>query len=47
MGTTIKEGMGGGGQGKFYPYEKGPAEIVLAMLKGRHLTFWGSFNMGA
>ena len=29
---------------KFYPYEKGGgAEKVLAMLKGGHTKFWGSF----
>ena len=31
---------------KFYPYEKGGgggAEKVLAMLKGGHNKFWGSF----
>ena len=31
---------------KFYPYEKGGgggAEEVLAMLKGGHKRFWGSF----
>ena len=27
---------------KFYPYEKG-VEKVLAMLKGGHNKFWGSF----
>ena len=31
-----------GGHMKFYPYEKG-AEKVLAMLKGGHNKFWGSF----
>ena len=34
---------GGGGHVKFYPYEKGGAEKVLAMLKGGHKKFWGSF----
>ena len=32
---------------KFYPYEKGGggrAEKVLAMLKGGHNKFWGSFQ---
>ena len=35
----------GGGHVKFYPYEKwgGGAEKVLAMLKGGHKQFWGSF----
>ena len=28
---------------KFYPYEKRGAEKVLAMLKGEHKQFWGSF----
>ena len=26
--------MGGGGHAKYYPYEKGGAEKVLAMMKG-------------
>ena len=30
---------GGGGQMKFYPYEKGVQEKVLAMLKGGHNEF--------
>ena len=34
---------GRGGHVKFYPYEKGGAEKVLAMLKGGHKKFWGSF----
>ena len=35
---------GGGGYVKFYPYEKGEgAEKVLAILKGGHKKFWGSF----
>ena len=37
---------GGGGHVKFYPYEKGGggvAEKVLAILKGGHKKFWGSF----
>ena len=30
---------------KFYPYEKGGgAEKVLAILKGVHKKFWGSFT---
>ena len=29
---------------KFYPYEKWGAEKVLAMLKGGHKKFWGSFS---
>ena len=28
---------------KFYPYEKGGAKKDLAMLKGGHKKFWGSF----
>ena len=28
---------------KFYPYKKVGAEKVLAMLKGGHKKFWGSF----
>ena len=32
---------------KFYPYEKGGAEKVLAMLKGGHNKFWGSFYVVA
>ena len=33
------------GHPKFYPYEKrgGGGEKVLAMLKGGHNKFWGSF----
>ena len=34
---------GGGWHVKFYPYEKGGAENVLAILKGGHKRFWGSF----
>ena len=34
---------GGGGHVKFYPYEKGGAEKVLAVLKGGQKKFWGSF----
>ena len=34
---------GGGGHVKFYPYENGGAEKVLAMLKGGHKKFWGRF----
>ena len=33
---------GGGGQVKFYPYEKGDRKM-FAMLKGAHKKFWGSF----
>ena len=33
----------GRGHVKFCPYEKGGAENVLAMLKGRHKKFCGSF----
>ena len=29
---------------KFYPYQKGD-EKVLAMLKGGHNKFWGSFGV--
>ena len=32
---------------KFYPYEKGGAGKVLAILKGGHKKFWGSFCMVA
>ena len=33
---------------EFYPYEKrGGAEKVLAMLKGGHKRFWGSFYVVA
>ena len=39
-GATKREG---GGHTKFYPYEKGGAEKVLAVLKGGHKKFWGSF----
>ena len=28
---------------KFNPYVKGGSEKVLAILKGRHKKFWGSF----
>ena len=36
--------MGGGGHVNIYPYKKGGgAEKVLAMLKGGHKKFWGSF----
>ena len=38
---------GGWGHMKFYPYEKGGAEKVLAMLKGGHKKFWGSFYVVA
>ena len=38
-GATKREG----GHVKFYHYEKGGAEKVLAMLKGGHKKFWGSF----
>ena len=34
----------GGGHVKYYPYERGGVEKVLAMLKGGgHEMFWGSF----
>ena len=42
-GATKREG----GHAKFYPYEKGGAEKVLAMLKGGHKMFWGSFYVVA
>ena len=38
---------GGGGTSQVYPYQKGGAESVLAMLKEGHKTFWDSFNAGA
>ena len=38
---------GGGGHVKFYPYEKGGAGKVLAILKGGHKKFWGSFYVVA
>ena len=42
-GGGVQKGRGGG-HVKFYPYEKGGgAEQVLAMLKGGHKKFWGSF----
>ena len=45
--TNYGEGEGAtkwdGGHVKFYRYEKGGAEQVLAMLKGGHKRFWGSF----
>ena len=34
---------GRGGHMKFYPYEKGGAEKVLAVLKGGHKKFGGRF----
>ena len=34
---------GGGGACEVLPQRKGGAEKVLAMLKGRHKRFWGSF----
>ena len=37
----------GGGHVKFYPYRKRGAEKVLAMLKGGHNKFWGSFYVVA
>ena len=42
-------GEGGGGHVKFYPYEKGGGgtKKVLAMLKGGHKKFWGSFYVTA
>ena len=32
---------------KFYPYEKGGLEKVLAMLNGGHKMFWCSFYVVA
>ena len=37
----------GGGAREVFPYEKGGAEKVLAMLKGGHKKFWGSFYVVA
>ena len=37
----------GGGHVKFYPYEKWGLKKVLAMLKGGHKKFWGSFYVVA
>ena len=34
---------GGGGACEVLPLQKGGAEKVLAMLKGGHKQFWGSF----
>ena len=36
----------GGGHVQLYPYEKGSRK-VLAMLKGGHKKFWGSFYVVA
>ena len=51
---SLITGRGGGLQKwegahvKFYPYEKGGrAQNVLAMLKGGHNKFWGSFYVVA
>ena len=44
--TNYREGgyKMGGGHLKFYPYEKGGGgRKVLAMQKGGHTQFWGSF----
>ena len=38
-GATKREGV----HVKFYPYEMRGAEQVLAIIKGRHKKFWGSF----
>ena len=38
----LQNWWGGGGHVKFYPDKKGGGE-VLAMLKGGHKMFWGSF----
>ena len=51
-GLVTNYGEGGlqngrGGHVKFYPYEKGGAEKVLAVLKGGHKKFWGSFLCGS
>ena len=44
-GVTKREERG---HVKFYPYEKrGGTENVLAMLKGGHKLFWGSFYVVA
>ena len=52
LGTGYFTGRGGGGGGykvrggghvKFYPYEKGGSEKVLAIVKVGHSKFWGSF----
>ena len=46
-GLVTNYGEGGyqqeGGHVKFYPYEKGGAKKVLAMLTGVHNKFWGRF----
>ena len=48
-GGGLQNGKGGGGHVRFYPYEKkgGGGVNVLAMLKGRHTKFWGSFYVVA
>ena len=38
---------GGGGQVKFYPYEKGGGGECFSHAEGGHKTFWGSFYMVA
>ena len=47
-GGGLQNGRGGG-HVKFYPYEKGGGgmEKVLAMLKGGHEKFRGSFSLVA
>ena len=49
--TNYREGGGAtkweGGHVKFYPYEKGGAEKVLAMLREGHNKFRGSFDTAA
>ena len=41
-GATKREG-GGGGMCEVLPLRKGGTEKVLAILKGGHKMFWGSF----
>ena len=42
------EALGGGGQVKFYPYEKGDGgQIKFKPNGGFHKKFWGTFNTGA
>ena len=38
---------GGGGASEVLLYTKKGEGVVLNILKGRHKTFWGSFNTGA
>ena len=39
----LQNGRGGGAR-EVLPLRKGGAEKLLAMLKGEHKKFWGSFN---